>query len=88
MWKIELSKQADKFNKKENIEDNEIVSLMQKFINYAKGMDENIDVNKMKGKWKGYYRIKIGKIRMILNVNFTERKIYVDRIDFRGDVYK
>ena len=88
MWKIEVRKQADKFNKKENIEDKEIVSLMQKFINYAKGMDESINANKMKGKWKGYYRIKAGKIRIILKVNFTERKIYMDRIDFRGDVYK
>ena len=88
MWKIDLSKQADKFAEKENINDDEILLLIQKFINYSKGLDENIDVKKMKGKWKGYHRIKIGKIRMILRVDFKERLVFVDRIDYRGRVYK
>gem|GEM_PF-1932297 len=68
MWQIELSRQADKFAKKENIKDDEILNLVKKVINYSKGLDENIDVKKMKDKWKGYYRIKIGKVRMILSV--------------------
>ncbi len=88
MWKIDLSKQADKFAEKENINDDQIQLLIQKFINYSKGLDENIDVRKMKGKWKGYHRIKIGKIRMILRVDFKERVVFVDRIDYRGRVYK
>lgn len=88
MWKIDLSKQADRFAEKENINDDEILLLIQKFINYSKGLDENIDVRKMKGKWKGYHRIKIGKIRMILRVDFKKRVVFVDRIDYRGRVYK
>lgn len=88
MWKIDLSKQADKFAEKENINDDELLLLIQKLINYSRGLDENIDVKKMKGKWKGYHRIKIGKIRMILRVDFRERLVFVDRIDYRGRVYK
>jgi len=88
VWKIDLSKQADRFAEKENINDDEILLLIQKFINYSKGLDENIDVRKMKGKWKGYHRIKIGKIRMILRVDFKKRVVFVDRIDYRGRVYK
>lgn len=88
MWKIDLSKQADKFIEKENIKQDEILSLIRRFINYSKGSDENVDVKKMKGKWKGYHRIKIGKVRMILKVDFKERQILVDRIDYRGRVYK
>jgi len=88
VWKIDLSKQADKFAEKENINDDQIQLLTQKFINYSKGLDENIDARKMKGKWKGYHRIKIGKIRMILRVDFQERVVFVDRIDYRGRVYK
>jgi hypothetical protein len=52
VWKIELSKSADKFVRKERIKDTEIHLLIEKFINYSKGLDENIDVKKMKGKWK------------------------------------
>ncbi len=88
MWKIDLSKQADKFIEKENIKEDEILSLIQKFINYSKGLDENVDVKKMKGKWKGYHRIKIGKVRIILKVDFKERQILVDSIDHRGRVYR
>ena len=88
MWQIELSRQADKFAKKENIKDDEILNLVKKVINYSKGLDENIDVKKMKGKWKGYYRIKIGKVRMILRIDFKNKIAFIDKIDFRGDVYK
>jgi len=88
MWKIDVSRQADKFVKKENIKDAKLLSLIQKFINYSRGMNENIDVKKLKGRWEGYHRIRLGKIRVILKVNFEERRIYVDTIDYRGDVYK
>lgn len=88
MWKIDLSKQANKFIEKENIEEDKILFLIQKFINYSKGLDENVDVRKIKGKWKGYHRVKIGKVRMILKTDFKERQILVDRIDYRGRVYR
>ncbi|PIQ94377.1 MAG: hypothetical protein COV68_04915 [Nitrospirae bacterium CG11_big_fil_rev_8_21_14_0_20_41_14] len=88
MWQIELSRQADKFAKKENIKDDEILNLVKKVINYSKGLDENIDVKKMKGKWKGYYRIKIGKVRMILRIDFKNKIAFIDKIDFRGNIYK
>ena len=88
MWKIELSKDANKFIEKENIKDDELLVLAQKFINYSKGLDENIDVKRLKGEWKGFHRIRTGKIRMILKVDFKEKAIFVDRIDFRGNIYK
>lgn len=88
MLRIELSKQADRFTEKEGITDDEIFSMIQKFINYSKGLDVNIDVKRMKGKWKGFHRIRIGKIRMLLKMNFKERTIFIDRIDYRGSVYK
>ncbi|MFZ6016333.1 MAG: type II toxin-antitoxin system RelE family toxin [Nitrospirota bacterium] len=86
MWRIELSRQVDKFTKKENIKDEEILSLVQKVINYSKGLNENIDVKKMKGRWKGHYRIRIGKIRMILRMDFKNKIAFIDKVDFRGDV--
>ena len=40
MWKISLSKQTDKFTKNKKIGDDEILSFINKFINYSKGSDE------------------------------------------------
>ena len=64
------------------------LNLVKRVINYSKGLDENIDVKKMKGKWKGYYRIKIGKVRMILRIDFKNKSAFIDKIDFRGNIYK
>ncbi len=88
MWKINLSKQTDKFTKKNKIKDDEILLFINKFINYSKGSDENINVKSIKGKWKGYHRIRIGRVRMILKMGFKEKTIFVDRMDYRGNVYK
>ena len=88
VWKIEISNQTDKFIKRENIDDNELLSLIQKFINYLKGEDENINIKKLKGKWLGFYRIRFGRVRIILKVNFKCKVIFIDRMDYRGDVYK
>lgn len=88
MWKINLSKQTDKFIKKNKIKDDEILLLINKFINYSKGSDENINVKSMKGKWEGYHRIRIGRVRMVLKMSFKEKTIFVDRMDYRGNVYK
>ena len=42
MWKISLSKQTDKFTKNKKIGDDEILSFINKFINYSKGSDEKL----------------------------------------------
>lgn len=88
MWKIKISNQTDKFIKRENIDDNELLSLIQKFINYLKGEDENINIKKLKGKWLGFYRIRFGRVRIILKVDFKYKVVFIDRMDYRGDVYK
>ena len=88
MWKIEISNQTDKFIKRENIDDNELLSLIQKFINYLKGEDENINIKKLKGKWLGFHRIRFGRMRIIVKVDFKYKVVFIDRMDYRGDVYK
>jgi len=88
VWEIKLTKQAKDFADQERITDDKILTLMKKFIDYLHGKDENIDVKKMKGHWKGYHRIRIGKTRIILKTDFEKKVIFIDRIDFRGNIYK
>ena len=86
--KIKLSNSADKFLKKNKIKDEELIFLLQKFIKFLKGEIINLDVKKMKGKWKGAYRIRVGKIRIIIFPNLDQNEFFIDRIDFRGNIYK
>jgi mRNA interferase RelE/StbE len=88
MWKISLSREADKFLKSEKISDDLLRTQIGKFINALRGADENVHMRKLKGKWEGYFRIRIGRMRIILRLDFGTKEIFIDRIDFRGSVYK
>jgi mRNA interferase RelE/StbE len=48
----------------------------------------DLDIKKMKGNWEGFYRLRIGTIRVIFTVDLTSGNIEVYRIGFRGDVYQ
>ncbi len=53
-----------------------------------KGENLNIDLKKLSGDWEGYYRLRRGKLRVLFSLNKNERVIFIERIDFRGDVYR
>jgi len=53
-----------------------------------KGENINVDIKKLYGKWQGYYRLRRGKIRIIFEVNKSAKVLYIEKVDFRGDVYK
>jgi len=65
-----------------------VISYLKKAIRKLEGKEEKVDLSKMKGKWKDYFRLRLGRMRVILKINFERTEIWVDRIDFRGDVYK
>ncbi len=87
IWRIDYSRDADKFIQKHNIQV-EVREELKKLLIRMKGEDVNIDLNKLKGDWVGYNRLRKGKIRIIFEVNKNEKVLFVERIDFRGDVYK
>lgn len=90
---IQYLKKADKFfAKNSNTLSKEkstqlIVKSIKKIIQKE---DTNIDVKQLKGSFKNYYRIRVGKIRILFELENNEVKIIaiVNEIDFRGDVYK
>jgi len=86
-WKVEYSKEAKKFIDEQNIW-SEVRSGIRKFSQGMKGENVNIDLKKLVGNWKGCYRIRIGKIRLIFDVSKENREIFVEKVDYRGKVYK
>jgi mRNA interferase RelE/StbE len=42
----------------------------------------------MRGEWEGFYRLRIGKIRLIFAVNLAAGDIEIYAIGSRGDIYK
>jgi len=87
-WAIKLSKQASKFLEKNHKEEQIIKVVLRKGIKKLGGDNVNIDLKKLKAGWLGFYRIRQNKVRIIFAANFETKTIFVEAIDFRGNVYK
>ena len=47
-----------------------------------------LDIKKLKGQWDGYFRLRVGQIRVIFTVMDSEIEILlIQDIGFRGGVY-
>ncbi len=66
-WKIDYSKDAERFIQKQNIR-NEVREELKKFFKKSKGENINIDIKKLLGEWAGYYRLRKGKLRIIFEI--------------------
>jgi mRNA interferase RelE/StbE len=86
-WRIDYSREAEKFIRQHDIRD-EVREEIKKFLLKMKGENVNIHLKKLGGDWEGYYRLRKGKLRIIFGVNIVEKVLFVERVDFRGDVYK
>ena len=86
-WSVEYSKKANAFIEEHSIE-NKVKDSVRAFILKISGSTINIDVKKLKGEWAGYYRIRKGKLRIILKTDSENQIIFITIVDFRGDVYK
>ena len=86
-WNIEYSRDADRFIDKQDIRA-EVREQLEFFLRKMRGESISVDVRKLKGEWKGYFRIRKGRLRVIFSVDFNDRVLYVERADFRGKAYK
>jgi len=47
-----------------------------------------LDIKQMKGEWEGFYRLRVGKVRLIFTVDITSGDVEVYAIGSRCDIYK
>jgi len=86
-WEINYSRDAENFLKKEDIRDDVRTDLIR-FLRRMKGEKSNVDVKKLKGAWDGYYRLRKGEIRIIFDLDYERRTLFVEKIDFRSKIYR
>ena len=87
-WRFDISREAEKFLDRNETTIQEITLLVVKAILYFQREDANIDIKKLKGEWRGFYRIRSGKLRVTAEFNFEDSVVFVERIDWRGNAYK
>ena len=86
-WRISFTKNASKFLETNQIPKEKVFELVTKAIRKLQGGDINIDIKKLKGEWVGFYRIRMGKIRIIAEFDFDNSAVFIEEIDWRGNVY-
>jgi mRNA interferase RelE/StbE len=48
---------------------------------------DELDIKKLKGNWKGFFRIRTGDIRIIFKIEFQQAEILIHDICFRQSAY-
>jgi len=87
-WRIEVSNNAEKFLLKNTLSKEKVFNLIRGAIRYFSGEDINVDIKKLGGKWFGFYRIRKGKVRIIVGFDFANSVVFIEEIDWRGNIYK
>lgn len=87
-WRIDFSVASLKFLKKNNLEEYFIINKIQLTLRKFKGENVNINVKKLSGEWEGFYRIRSSRLRIIAEFQFEQNQVYIEEIDWRGNVYK
>lgn len=90
---IKFRKNVIKFLEKVDIEDaariREKINQLHIFVE-EQGIIPftELDIKKMKGDKEGFYRLRIGNIRIVFLVDIDAAEIEIYSIGSRGDVYK
>lgn len=87
-WHIDFSRNSLDFLSLNNVEETVIIEKIKLAVRKFRGENVNVDIKKLSGKWEGFYRIRIGKLRIIAEFQFGRCHIYIEEIDWRGNVYK
>ena len=87
-WRVDLSRDAEKFLGKNKLTVSEVREVVVKAIHYFQGEDININIKKLKGEWRGFYRVRTGRIRIIAEFDFENSVVFIEEIDWRGNAYK
>jgi len=87
-WQISFSKQSLKFLQSNHLEEIFIIDKIRVVLRKFNGEDINVDVKKLRGDWENFYRIRDGKLRIIVEFQFNNFYAHIEEIDWRGNIYK
>ncbi len=85
-WKVSFSKQAAGFIAEQKVSE-EVSHLIVLVIGKFNKETVSVDIKKLKGEWGDFYRIRKGKWRVIASFDFENHSVFVEVIDWRGNIY-
>jgi mRNA-degrading endonuclease RelE of RelBE toxin-antitoxin system len=86
MFEVYLSREAEKIYLKANPKTTRLLHNCFRHLEESPLFGSNI--KRLKGKLEGSLRYQIGGIRIIYSIDLESRKVFIETIGPRGDVYK
>jgi len=87
-WTFEFSNQADKFLVKHRISDVSVIEIVKLALQKLDGEVVAVDLERLHEPWKGFFRIRVQKTRIIFSFNAHARRVYVAVVDSRDSAYR
>lgn len=87
-WTFHFSNQVDKFLAKNRIPDASIIAVVKKALQRLGGEAVAVDLERLHEPWKGFFRVRMQKIRVIFSFDAHARSIYIAIVDFRDSAYR
>ncbi|MCE4614975.1 MAG: type II toxin-antitoxin system RelE/ParE family toxin [Desulfurococcales archaeon] len=91
-WKLRISKKALKFienlpgyQKKRVLTE---INVLLENLNKGSIPIHSMDIKRLKGKWSGFLRLRIGDLRVIFRLDIEKMEVIIYHIHHRGRVYK
>lgn len=89
MWTYSFSKRSLQFLEQIDREAKDrIKAKLLELGDYLEGKSPaSVDIKRLKGKWEGFYRLRVGKVRVILSFDRQQKVMVLHDMGFRGDIY-
>ena len=91
VWKVKYHKRAIRFL--QSLDEGTRRRVLNRIDELRKALDEGkfpywrLQIRKLKGSWEGFFRMRVGKIRVIFKLDFDEEVIYIYNVHFRESAY-
>jgi len=91
-WRIRIHRKALKFLEK--LQEHERKRIVEKLVNLVESLERGflpyarLDVKKLKGKWEGFLRLRVGNIRIIFKIDVDRKEVFIYHIHYRGHIYQ
>jgi len=87
-WTFDFSRQADKFLSQHHLSSASIVEIVQRALQKLDGEVIAVDLERLHEPWKGFFRVRVQKTRVVFSFDAHARRVHIAVIDLRDRSYR
>jgi len=87
-WLFDFSRQAEKFLAQQHLSDDFVVESIGRALRKLDGEHVAVDIERLNEPWKGYFRVRVQKIRIVFSFDAHAERVYIAAVNFRDSVYR